>query len=65
MARRMFVLLFTLLGLAGQPLPAAEYGVADAAAGSGQAAGQGAADTDKTDSGKMTARPEDEEPECD
>jgi hypothetical protein len=64
MTRSVFVLLFFLASLAGQPLLAAEDG-ADKVAESGMPAEQAAADTDKSDSGKKPAKPEDEEPECD
>lgn len=64
MTRSVFVLFFLLPSLAGQPLLAAEQG-ADKGAESGKPADQAAADTDKSDSGKKSAKPEDEEPECD
>lgn len=66
MTRRVFVLLFLLASLGGQPLLAAEEGTADGD-GSAQPAGQESAEADKKDSAKKPAKPEDEdeEPECD
>ena len=64
MTRSVFVLLFFLAGLAGQPLLAAEE-IAGKGAESGKPADQAAVDTDKSDAGRKSAKPEDEEPECD
>jgi hypothetical protein len=67
MMKRLFVLLYLTVGIAGQPVLAAEEGATDSA-GSEQSAGQEPAPAGSDDAGsgeKKPAKGEEEEPECD
>jgi hypothetical protein len=71
MMKHLFVLLFFIISICGQPSLAAEDGAAESdtadSAGSGQSAGQDstASGSEQSGSGKKPAKAGDEEPECD